>query len=848
MNPTTCLAGAFARLSLALSAALLVVPMSVSAGADDLGGTTFDFAAASARRFASSFDASRNIATAPFAGVATNSFSKVVALPSTNGGTWRVSLRYRMRHSVPGTARFRVSPGPVRAFEILECGAEWGELSMLADVPAGKGSLTAAFIFGRGSVVNFEYRDFSVVDETPISPIALKEMPMGNIDGTFAVAEGMCGQLEYYWRHTGDVRYGWKGMTFEVTLPPGIAYVDANFADKASVKTEVKPDGSSVTSFAARQGLWTPAVFYGGSPLGLVVKATGPVGTCGKGRLCLRHCKGDSCFESVADDITFLIVKPFEGQKPKRYCNGVMTGRYFDELTDKAVEDLSRMVASAGVTWLVARGTQERYDMWHKLGIRYVTPSAWCFNNGFQIGYGKIPESDRYVAVGVDPNDRHANIFKGASCPVAVYSGSDFFRTNTTPFITKFLKGSDGCWSNWEPYMFNRKGCMCQRCCRAFADYLGKPYDEIAAKWPACVMKGGEYFETVLKFRSREHAKVVKTLDRVVREATGGESSLGFIPAIAWIEMASWWRPRNYAAEVQAIDYAGALRWMNPWGPYVAWESNHPYVYTKRKPLCHFFAAQDVRKTVNSDYPAGARPKLMALPQGYQCGHWLSQPEHIAMALDSYFFNGWESTVEYYFPRGYDARYWNAFARATDRAARYESFVLDGKRSDAAVEVAPFAGVYASPVRMLSGYLPDYRNISPLQSVSYDLGGSRMVAIFNFWQKGEAFLTLKAKGLKPGRYEVCAEDGTMRVPSAGRRFYTAEELSGSGVRVSVGAVRTKVFVIRPSDGTTSATLETDADFDARFNARRPELERKAAEDAEYERLNGDVAYDPMPVI
>ena len=176
------------------------------------------------------------------------------------------------------------------------------------------------------------------------------------------------------------------------------------------------------------------------------------------------------------------------------------------------------------------------------------------------------------------------------------------------------------------------------------------------------------------------------------------------------------------------------------------------------------------------------------------------------MALDSYFFNGWESTVEYYFPRGYDARYWNAFAEATDRAAKYERFVMDGKRADSQTSIAPFRGTYASNVKMLSGYLPEYRDISPLQSVSYDLGQSRIVAVLNFWQKGEAFFTLKAKGLKPGRYVIRKEDGSIRAPGNGKAYYTAEELAGSGVRLSVGAVRTRVFEIRPFGGETPAAV------------------------------------------
>ena len=813
------------------------------------GGVTFDFAAISERRFSHAFDPARNVLKEPLSGTATNSFRKVFALPNTNGGIWRVSAHYRMRHATPGAARFSLTPGGARPFEILECGAGWGTLSSTAEVPPGTASLEAFFNLGRNTAVEFEYRDLSLVDETPTTPIVLKEMPMGNLDRSFAVAAGQCGVMEYYWRRYGAQTFTSGQMSFEVRLPPGIEYADASFADKETVRTQTGPDGSSVTTFGCRRGEKPYGKYNTWTGLRLVVRATGKPGPCGRGRLTLKCSKDGTSIDIHTPEMDFLIVEPFNARKPQRYCNGVMTGGIMEDLSAETIKSISEMMASAGVTWMVDRASQDTYRLWRSLGIRRITPTAWQFNNGFQIGPGKIPESDRYVAAGVDSKDRHASAIASAVCPVTVYEGSEFFRTKTVPFIQKFINGTDGCWSNWEPYMFSRKGCMCQRCCRAFASYLGKPYEEIAAKWPKCIMAGGEYFKTVLKFRSIEHGKVVRTLDRVVREATGGDASLGFIPAIAWIEMSSWWRPRNYAAEVQAIDYAGSLRWMNPWGPYVAWESNNPYIYTKRKPICHFFAAQDVRRTVDSDYPPAARPKLMALPQGYQCGHWLSQPEHIAMALDSYFFNGWESTVEYYFPRGYDARYWNAFAKATDRAAKYEAFVLDGRRTDGETSVEPLPGVYASPARMLSGYLPGYRNISPLQNVSYDKDGARIVAVLNFWQQGEAFFKLRANGLKPGRYVVCDEDGTVRAQSESQPSYSAEELANGGVKVSVGAARTRVFEIRPyAPGAAAKSMETDAAFKARFDSLRPALERKAAEDAEYERLNGEVIQDSMPVI
>ena len=815
------------------------------------GGTSFDFEAISAKRFAGAFDPQRNVLKEKFEGATTNTVRLTLPLPSTNGGVWRVSTRYKLRHLSSGVSPvlFGVTPGPERPIKVLESGAKWGELSVVSKVPPGTGSLRVLFWISKDDKVSFEYKDLSLVDETPRSPVLFKLSQMGNLDGRYAVAEGGCGAVHYYWKYGSAEGLPPGKASFEVSLPSGIEFVDASFADSMTVKTERRADGSSTTAFSARKGLAPGKAF---SELRIVVRATGRPGQCGRGGLLMRYAgaRGSGqCFEVDAGGLDFFVVPGRKARKPKRYCNGISAGELFSGIGSEAIEGLSRTAVDAGSTFIISKDPKkETLDLWRSLGVRRILPSSRYFVNGFMIGNPSlVPESDRFVAVGVDPKSSSSYRVTHAACPVSVYGGSDFFRTNTVPYMKGFVKGMDGAASNWEPYMFKGKGCMCKNCCSAFAKYIGRPCEEIAAKWPACVMKGGEYFDVVAKFRSLEHAKVVKTLDRIVREATDDESSLGLVPGICWIEMGSWWRPRDFPQEVKPIHYAGSLRWMRPWGPYAAWESDYPYVYTKRKPLCHFVAAQDVRRTVNSDYPEGARPKLMALPQGYQCGHWLSQPEHISMALDSYFFNGWESTVEYYFPRGYDARYWNAFAEATDRAARFEDFVLDGRRADAETSVAPFQGVYATPSRFLSGYLPDYRDVPMLQCVAYDLGGSRIAAVFNFWQKGEAFFTLRANGLKPGDYEVVMEDGSLRVRDDARMSYTAQELA-AGVRLSVPAVRTRVFEIRPRGAGKATAKVTDASFDAQFDAARPRLERAAAEDAEYEKANGEPVLDPMPVI
>ena len=90
--------------------ALLALPVFAVSADLERGGVSFDFASISAERFA--VDASRNMVKEPVSGVVTGSFEKVFHLPKTDAATWRVSLRYRMRHAKAGASLFKVVPGP----------------------------------------------------------------------------------------------------------------------------------------------------------------------------------------------------------------------------------------------------------------------------------------------------------------------------------------------------------------------------------------------------------------------------------------------------------------------------------------------------------------------------------------------------------------------------------------------------------------------------------------------------------------------------------------------------------------------------------------------------------------
>lgn len=288
---------------------------------------------------------------------------------------------------------------------------------------------------------------------------------------------------------------------------------------------------------------------------------------------------------------------------------------------------------------------------------------------------------------------------------------------------------------------------------------------------------------------------------------------------------------------------ASGLKMIGQWGPYVYWSSASLYVYQKRGPLAHFVAAKDIRGQVDLDFPAEkGRPMILGTTQGPQCYDWITEPEWMEMALDCYLLNGWEGAKSYFFPDGYDARYWRAYARAATRAAKYEDYTLGGVRDDASVSLEPVAE-YAVPCHYVTLYIPKHRNVPLLQRAVWERDGRRIVGVFNFWEKGEAFFDLRLGGLASGRYAVVSEDGVLWAPDRKRVYWTAEELSG-GIRLAVGAARTKVFEIRPQDGAKAPddarSVMTRAALERLLKSRERELREAASEDRKIE----DAA--PMP--
>ncbi len=687
-------------------------------------------------------------------------YSHTLRFPDASGGVYRVSLTYRMRHDVgshgyvlatPIRAKGLIAKGVsapgdsdtnLKAFELSDIWSEYVMWTQEVRVPAGCDSLN--LVVRIDGVGELRFKDVRVTRVAFENLITLKALPADFFDGTFAFPSGQCGLPAWLWKKNDpNEKYDPESFTFVLTLPKGYTFVDSTMGKPGETRMRLLSDGSTECRIPATRtysGSWVLATYNGWPVLNALVRAAAdaPRGTM---RLYAEY-KGVRV--SDVSETTVFTIPALRADVPKRYVNGFyLGGPYAAFQNDAGREGFAEMFTAAGARWVVQmRPDDATRAVWRRRGVKYITPEAsGLASNGFRVGDTKNrPADERYVAL---PGGR-MDYLSLATCPIAVYTESDYFRNDTLPKLKALLYGCDGFWGNWEPYMFAGRGCMCEKCRAAFARFVGVSDEDMARDWPQELAFGRKWHEKVLRFRSLEHAKLVKTIDKYVREYTGGSDSLGFIPGVAWCEMASSWRPNNIAAEVQPFDYAGSLKWIDPWGPYPWWDASTPYVPTGYGDLGYFLVAKDVREQVDRDYGSAA-PKLMSFPHGVQLGTCLAQPESIAIALDAFFFNRWESSIVYAFPKGYDARYWQAFAEATTRAARYEDIVWDGERCDERVTLERDASAPYPPnaKAVYAQYLPTARNVPLLQHVAYKKDGRLIVAVFNFADRDPAVFRMR---------------------------------------------------------------------------------------------------------
>ena len=433
-----------------------------------------------------------------------------------------------------------------------------------------------------------------------------------------------------------------------------------------------------------------------------------------------------------------------------------------------------------------------------KRGIeRYTQP----FANGYTFGD---------ATPGKKPADAVFRLADGqplweAICPVEVYKRGAYFREAIEDGILRRIlvreRQTEQIMANWEPPMYNGRGCFCDRCRQEFRTFSKLPDEEVRRVWPARVLQ--EHQDAWLKFRSWQHAQLVITLEETVH-AVGKEAGLDchFIPEIHSGQLTPRWAQDGHNREFAAVDYLGKVPVLEPWGPYAWFLLGHgAYDPIRGYHLATHATAREVREFVDGRVPAAQRPRLIAFPFGTYEG--ATQPEALAFEFVTYLQDGYTGAIAYLFPGGSDARYWQALADANRLIARFEPFVFEGRPARRHT-VTPATPLPRPDPRFLSApcgaHLDEQRwkDASLLQSWEFERAGTRLIAAGNFWEEGDCFFRLSASGLAAGRKYVLREPAAGRCYAGrdGRVALDARALS-RGVLLHAGAMRFAFFVVEP---------------------------------------------------
>lgn len=770
------------------------------------------------------------------------SFKKLVKLPDAEGGTYRLRFNYRIEQrdlALRGRSCVLYTPysggkaGSLRNLWLSTLPGEWPLFCKNLSIPKGMDEVELWIrIDGVGSLA---FRDVTL-EKLPEKEVEIRFMASSVLDNTFAIPKDQPGYLAFEWRRRPEFKADISRAEFRLSLPKGVRFLGSNFGDRGTYRTVSAADGSSVTTFRLRKGRYLSPSWNTWRKQGLILGTDRASGTLGEGVLELFL---DGRCLAATERTTFLAISGVKAAAvPAKFMNGAVLGTgpdgLFFDFDDEALSlEVAKAMTAAGLRLMVSIPPKKVLDQLHADGVKVLGDTV-RISNGYHIGdHERAPADERFVPVKPRGAGTYGDGYvTNSPCPSAVIARRPFFENEAMKEVGAMCRGLDGFWGNWEPHMFGG-GCACAKCREAAKEWTNGDDTKLPA------------------FRSWQHGQVVRAADRKVREFTGGNRSMGLMAGVGWLEAGSYHHDHNLYPEWKIADYAADVEWLQPWGPYAAWEIDTPYLYDKGKPLAHFLAAKDIRETIDRDFPLPKRPKLASFPHGMQGSNWVTQPEHLSMSLDAFFFNRFEANIVYFFPQGYDARYWAGFARATERAAKYERFVFEGRRVDDLVTAEPLAAVYAAKVKCATAFLPRMTNEWLLQSAAYELEGRRIVAVLNFWKDGEAWFDLKARGLGAGRYALVDEDGVLYTKSGPEQTWTAAELSG-GVRLQVGAVRTKVFeLVSLAEGAPLPAAKrtlTREELDRAFRSREPVLRGKAAADHELERLTPCPAERWSPLI
>ena len=747
-----------------------------------------------------------------------------VPLPDTLGGVYKLSFQYSSRKIGSGSSSQMVlvyylseTNKNTRSYQVFSFPAQpgWNSNSAELTVPAKTKALNIVFrADGCGMTCIREVR--LVKSATAKTPLVLEITPMKMLDNTFVLGSGDPAVMGMRVRNTLP-----KGLfkntklSLEMELPADVEILGVNgqFTGKMSSK-DILCNNQKYKKWTLPLSSAVPLTirnnnqFIGWNIPCIMLRSKGKPGTL---RKCTLKIVDKTGVLSNKESFMLRIDPPLpKVMVSKRFLPGFssVSGDIQYRNFTAARDAFAKFVAEkSGTRWITASMPPDDAKVYRKYGIKYITCETNSIANGYRVG--RVPNAQKPAyAIYRDLLGRPvSNGGTYATCPAAIYLKTPFYNDVIVPYIRKAVAGLDGFTPNWEPYSFRNVGCFCDTCKKEFAKFAKIPAGQIDKIWPGELQLGKKYRKTAIKFRGWQHGKLIMTLHEEIVKAGGKE--VGMCPEVGTDQIILYPRYTAEQGEYSPYCYADKTKWLNVWGPYIWFIGERPYVYSKAAYLRFW---ETIRRSVE-DYRKSlprTRAKLLAMPHGNQVSTTaLGQPEGMAMDQISAYLAGFDASQLYFFPRGYDHRFWRELGRSSHLIALTEEYVMGGKKVKG-IKVEPVTP-FPAPVQNISPrMMPDLKSCNILQAVGFAKGGKYLAAVGNFWEKGDVIFKFSFPGLDARKtYSVTEIPFNRQFTKEQGKLFTGKDLK-QGILLHAGALRWVFFEIAPCDAPAAVAQMTAA--------------------------------------
>lgn len=518
-------------------------------------------------------------------------------------------------------------------------------------------------------------------------------------------------------------------IEFECTAPAAVEVLSTSKFMKVVETKRVQRNGRP---YIFRRMVHDRAAKQKGLPTQLlvvrVVDGAGRPGPLGKLYFGYRYQVERKSYAAAERSIDLVLQERITAPAPKELIQGMWflrLGNAFSDL-DRAAGALVRFYKDQGFNaiWGAVGPEVYRHAQEHAMltvqngGTRYA-------GNGFTFAaydggmWEKVPVTGRFQF--------HPRFAKGPQmaqhtlCPTMLAS-PDLFPL-IKELAAKKLATTDWVEENWEPHMYEKRGCVCERCKRAFQEFSRLPGSRVESLWPDCVVDMNN--EPHNQFTAHQMAQAMLAFDRAWREASrelGRPGTACYVPAVPpHIDFT----PDSDKFKIRgASEYLGQLNALTMWA--VPFAIKLGRVDLPSLVGHNLVTLDEIRNAIamadrHGRWEAGRRRPRLYNMTGIQFG--VTSEGKFVMPRVFYFqtvmnmFEGLDGHASYR-EYGVDARFMRLRAKAARIQAAYESFTLHGKPK------ANCTATIASPT-------PKIRDRSVLYAKSYERGGRQIVALGN---------------------------------------------------------------------------------------------------------------------